>query len=226
MPSTLDHIDPATRALLRVLLDVYQEHRRWPVRQYVARTLHDRGLDLTSVLQQLPSWQHNYMPVTIDRPHEGGELAEVLAPTMHGLVHADHPAAVGLVEAFLAGVAVGYERQQQTAPNPLAVQDLRISAAELETAVANRLGYDVDGRQLRFMLQREPATWLGVAGSPDTEGWEWNLSRGSLQPYATTTGIEYLTALEHLVGIPDPIPDADMPLDPLALARADRKSVV
>ncbi|HET8659520.1 MAG TPA: hypothetical protein VFM55_11040 [Micromonosporaceae bacterium] len=100
------------------------------------------------------------------------------------------------------------------------MQDVRLAAEDLDVAVAERTGGHVDGYQVRFMLQREPATWLGIPGRPSSANWEWDLSRASLRPYVVATGIEYLTALEQLVGLPATAQAVATPFDPLALARA------
>jgi hypothetical protein len=224
--SLLDDVSPDARRLLDILVDAWARTDRWPIRQYVAHEMATAGLDLRDVLHGLPEWNHQYQTIRVLRANAASanapaELGDQIAPTVHGLVHCGRPVADQLVKAFLASVAVGYERQLSLLPDPVKVKPVTLTSDALIAAIRRRLGPfgEVNERQVRLMLAGEPATWLGVSPDPDSPDWTWNLWFGSLQPFAVETGAEYLASLEELIGNPEPQPSW-APTEPSALPRA------
>jgi hypothetical protein len=223
----LDDVGPDARCLLTILADAWVGSDQWPIRQYVAHEMATAGLDLRDVLRELPEWDHRYQAIRVLRdnapqPNAPSELGDRIAPTVHGLVHCEHPVSDQLVQAFLASVAVGYQRQLSLLPDPVKVKPVTLGSDALIAGVRRHLGPfgEVDDRQVRLMLAGEPATWLGVHPDPDSPGWTWNLWFGSLRPFAVETGPEYLAALEELIGShPAPQPSW-APVEPSALPRA------
>lgn len=225
--SLLDDVSPGARLLLNILADAWMRTDQWPIRQYVAHEMATAGLDLGDVLRELPEWDHQYRTVRVLRenappPNAPPELGDRIAPTVHGLVHCERPIGDQLVKAFLAGVAVGYQRQLSLLPDPVKVKPVTLGSDILIAGVRRLLGPfgEVNDRQVRLMLAGEPATWLGVSPDPDSPDWTWNLWFGSLRPFAVETGSEYLAALEELIGnYPAPQPSW-APVEPSALPRA------
>jgi hypothetical protein len=142
-------------------------------------------------------------------------------PTVYGLVHSgngDH-----MVSLFLASIRVGYEQQTCFLPNPLKVKPVLLNSDVLMAGVTQVTGRHLFGDHaalVRRMLAGEPATWTNVSPDPDDPKWEWNLSFRSLRPYAVDSGMDYLAALEQLIGQrPQPAPYG-APIVPSALPRA------
>ncbi len=227
MASLLDDVSPDTRCLLTILADAWVRTDQWPIRQYVAHEMATAGLDLRDVLRELPEWDHQYQTIrmlrdNVPQPNAPPELGDRIAPTVHGLVHCEHPVSDQLIKAFLASVAVGYQRQLSLLPDPVKVKPVALGSDAPIAGVRHRLGPfgEVNDRQVRLMLAGEPATWLGVPPDPDSPNWTWNLWFGSLRPFAVETGSEYLAALEELIGShPAPQPSW-APVEPSALPRA------
>lgn len=225
--SLLDNVSSAARRLLNILVDAWTRADQWPVRQYVAHEMAATGLDLRDVLRELPEWDHHYQAIRVLRdnapqPNAPPELGDRIAPTIHGLVHSRSPAGDRLVKAFLASVAVGYQRQLSLLPDPMKVKPVTLASDALIAGVRQRLGPFGEGsaHQVRLMLAGEPATWLGVSPDPDSPDWTWNLWFGSLRPFAVDTGPEYLAELEELIGKHSAPQTPWVPVEPSALPRA------
>jgi hypothetical protein len=225
--SLLDDVSSEARHLLNILADAWVRTEQWPIRQFVAHEMATTGLDLLDVLRELPQWQHGYQTVRVLRAgaplsNAPPELGERIVPTIHGLVHCNHAVTDQMVKAFLASVAVGYQRQLSLLPDPVTVRPVTLAGDALIAGVRQRLGplADVNESQVRLMLVGQPATWLGVPQDPDAPGWTWNLWYGSLRPFAVETGPEYLAALEDLIGMRPQPPPASAPVEPSALPRA------
>lgn len=227
MASLLDDVGPEVHRLLDILIDAWGLADQWPVRQFVDHEMATAGLDLRGVLDELPEWNHQYRSVRVLRAsappaNAPVELSDQIVPTVHGLVHCGRPAAQQLVQAFLASVAVGYQKQLSLLPDPVKVKPVALTSDALITGIRQRRGPfgEVSARQVRVMLAGEPATWQGVTPDPDFPNWTWNLWFGPLQPFATQTGAEYLAALEELIGThPEPQRSWAAP-EPSALLRA------
>lgn len=225
--SLLDEVSADAQLLLDILVDAFARTDQWPIRQYVAHEMATAGLDLSEVLRGLPEWDRQYQAVrvlqaTAALPNAPRELGDRIAPTVYGLVHCGRPIAGQLVRAFLAGVAVGYQRQLSLLPDPETVKPVTLSGEALTAGIRQRLGPfgEVSERQVRLMLAGEPATWLGVSPDPDSPDWTWNLWFGSLRTFAVGAGPGYLAALEELIGgAPAPQPSW-APVEPSALPRA------
>ncbi|HEV2374928.1 MAG TPA: hypothetical protein VGS19_22560 [Streptosporangiaceae bacterium] len=227
MDSLLDDVSPDARCLLDIVVDAWVRAEQWPIRQYVAHEIAAGGLDLRDVLRELPEWDQGYRAIRVLRdnmplPDAPPDLGDRIAPTVYGLVHCGHPVSDQLVKVFLASVAVGYDRQRSLLPDPVKVKPVMLGSDALIGGIRRRLGSfgEVSGRQARLMLAGEPATWHGVSPDPDSADWTWKLWFGSLLPFAVETGLEYLAALEELIGgRPEPQPSW-VPVEPSALPRA------
>ncbi len=227
MTSLLDDIGPEARRLLDILMEAWPQADQWPVRQYVAHEMANAGLDLRDVLRELPEWNHQYQAIRVLRasvplPNAPPELGDQIAPTVHGLVHCGHPNSDQFVKAFLAAVAVGYQRQLSLLPDPVKVKPVSLGSDALIAGIRHHLGPfgEVSARQVRLMLAAEPATWLGVSPDPDSPDWTWNLWFGSLRPFAVETGPDYLSALEELIGSHPESQPSWARVEPSALPRA------
>lgn len=112
MPSLLDPLPNEAVHLLRTVADGFTANDdNWPVWQYVMLRLDATGVNPEETLQNLPTWQYHYRPVSI----EGSGLPEPdtrIALTVHGMYHADHPATNLLVRAFLTALGLAVERQR------------------------------------------------------------------------------------------------------------------
>jgi hypothetical protein len=222
----LDEVSPDAKVLLNILIDARNVADDWPVRQYVEHQLATAGLDTRAVFDGLPLWHHTYRAIRIlpskeSIPDAPPELGARVAPTVYGLVHCQRPFADTLTKAFLTAVAVGYQAQLSSLPDPTKVRPVTLSSEALTATIGRRLGVGgtLQARHVRQLLSGEPATWSGVNSDPDAPDWTWNLWFGSLRDYAVDSGEAYLAVLEQLIGIPR-TPDAWTPTDPAALPRA------
>jgi hypothetical protein len=210
--------DDARRLLNAVASGFSVAQGTWPVWQYVLLRLDADGFDAQKILQGLPTWQHNYRPVTTLSSGSLPDLSDQMALTMHGMVHAGGQATEPLVKAFLAAIAEADETQRGIDPRPTAVVPVEVESREFTFRVNERAGSALSEIQLFELLRREPATWGGL--QVVSGGWHWDLSRLRLQPYRDVkTGRAYLEALEALVGA-SVLPNIDPVLPPLALPEA------
>jgi hypothetical protein len=222
----LDEVDPGTSCLLKILIDAHAQYDRWPHRQYIASELAKAGLELPEVLNDLPEWRHGYRAIRVltdpaPLPKVPRELRDKLAPTVYGLVHSGR--GDQMVSLFLASVKAGYERQANFLPDPLQVKPVVLTGDRLMARVSQITQRTLFGEHtalVRLMLAGEPSTWTSVNSDPDDPQWEWDLSARSLRPYAVDSGMDYLAALDQLIGHRAQPALYGVPLDPSALPRA------
>lgn len=222
----LDDVSPGTSRLLNILIDAHAQYDQWPHRQYIAGELAKEDLDLPDVLNDLPEWRHGYRAIQVltdpaPLPNVPRELGDRLAPTVYGLVHSgkgDH-----IVSLFLASVKAACDQQAGFLPDPMKVKPVVLTSDALMRRVSQITSRNLFGEHaalVRLMLAGEPVTWNRVSSDPGDPQWEWNLSFQPLRPFAVDTGMDYLAALEQLIGHrPEPAPYG-APVQPSALPRA------
>lgn len=189
----------------------------WPVWQWVDIMARRRGFDPVAALNELPTWQHFYRPVIF--PSQGvPQPGDRIGLTVHGLVRAGD---IELVTTFLAALAEGLERRADIEPSPSQVVSIKVLLEALTGAAQKRAGTVVRAGALHYLLEHEPATWMGwQTGNP--QGPEWDLAAcPPAMPYfeGVTDPEDYLRRLDaHIVGLPPgPMLTATPVTDPITL---------
>jgi hypothetical protein len=201
MPSLLDSPLPDAVRLLCAVADGFGTARgEWPVWQYVVRQLDDEAPDAEKLLQGLPTWQHHYRPIFWNSSTVVPAPGDAIQLTVHGMVHARHPATEPLVAGFLAALRLAGEKQREIEPVPTKAVEVELQGSAFTDEVNKRAGSSLSSGQLLAVLNHEPATWTGVQGT--AENWTWDLTWARLRPYRDVhTAEEYLARLEELVGV-------------------------
>lgn len=202
MPSLVDPLPPAGQRLVEVVAQGWAAASgRWPVWQYVSMRLHEEGIDATSTLQRLPTWQYHYRPVALSALGSVPDLDQSVALTMHGVIQAGGLVSDVLLPVFLASLRLAAKEQLSVAPDPTRVVPVEVEGGPFTEQVNMAAGAGLSGRQLFETLRREPPCWGGVV--EEGSSWRWDLTRQTLSGFADlTTGDAYLSQLETIVGLP------------------------
>jgi hypothetical protein len=221
MPSLLDPPARGEARLLEIVARGFMEAEgEWPVWQWVRAMLDRESIDPEATLTGLPKWRNGYRPVHVATTGGLPDLDSRIILTMHGLVHARSRATDLLVPPFLAALAEAQDMQDDINPHPARVVSLEINGANLTTLVNKRAGANISPKQLFEMLNREPATWVGLQETGSAGEFVWDLTRPQLRRYQQLkSGEAYLAALEDVVGVSAVSADPP-PFSPLSLPEA------
>jgi len=219
MATLLDPPEPDALRLLTVIAEGWQANReKWPIWQYVMLRMDQEGYNAGDILRSLPTWNYNYRSLFSPTSGQAPQPEEQVALTMHGMIHAGHPATRTLVDLVLY-VLQNAETMQRTAiPNPETLIDMTHTIDELmqmrvpPTRPEASLVGDV--------LKHEPWIWSGVTCNPGTAV-QWDLSQPRLGSFkGVRTGEQYLAGLEEIIGVGHPQLDETRILDPMSLPEA------
>jgi hypothetical protein len=210
----LHPLGDAQKELLRIIGDAVMATGAWPVYQYVQAKLDDLGLDIESVIADLPCVSHGHLTYSLIRRDQGGREEEPVKLTIAGMAHVAELATT--VEMFLRVVSELAARRAAAPFNPGQVITIEISGPQLVTDL--HLDDEPLVGLLPELLQGEPATWHGSHRHGDDD---WAHQPSSyLRRFRDIRDVnDYLGRMHAWIMPPKPVP-APQPVSPLGVVAA------
>lgn len=179
--------------MLEAIYDVYREHGRWPIFQYVEAVLYnEHGLDAQIVLLDCPAVDRmSYGWFWTSDGHFSVRPGMVVGLTVAGMTRLEQ--AAGDVRLFLKVLAYLAEKERSFEPSPFEVQVVTVSSADLRRDL-NQPGESETWRpeeldKIAELLKSEPSTRHGVPNPNEADEWTYTLS----------------PLLRRFVGVADPV---------------------
>jgi hypothetical protein len=170
---------PAQATLLDVIFQAYQEHRQWPIFQWVEKQLYDEHrLDARTVLAGCPRLtiqpagigQYGWIAST--NPQPMNQLpGDTLSLSVSGLRNL--PQARLEVAAFIAVLAYLVQCERRSNPTPTIVAVSTVSSKEVADHLVG-LGWSSEPQLLRLIggiLGSEPSTWNCATQVEEDDTW-------------------------------------------------------
>ncbi len=205
----------AQSACLAVIGGVVQQHRAWPVFQYVEAQLDKQGHDALAVITSLPvmaSGPFSYGLVRSERTFEPGDRIELTVAGLHHFAPVDQLATLYL--RVLAGIA---EASATADYDPLTVTDVQVDVHKLVTALG--LAEHPFLGLLPGLLKAEPGTMRGAQPAGSAAQWTHHPGRFIRRFCGVIDVPDYLARVRAWRAPADPTP-APTASSPLGLAAA------
>lgn len=218
MSTLLDRPSDDALLLLHVIATGYETAGTWPCWQWVKQELWLQERNAEEILQDLPTWRHNYRSVRFVSNGRMPDNGDPIALAVHGMAHTVQSRVRLLCSGFLTAINVALVMQQGIRPSVTRPVELKVSAEDFVRTVNGQARTDLEANDLFAVLRGEPATWRGV--NMNGGQWSWDLTDVRISRYAGIQSVQdYLARLEEVVGMPAvAVPSAALP--PMAVPDA------
>jgi hypothetical protein len=192
------------QAILKLLLDTFNEYRSWPLWQYVEQKCDDAGFDGATVLASLPlvgskqgfyglTYGLTWTQGTLGASHQPGDP---IGLTVVGLYRTG---AMEYVDLFLEVLKLANQKLRAFVPDPTQVVSLELTSSEVfGQAIPSVASKGLSPQELYMIMEHEPPMWTGGRGTLPDGSWRWEVAR-ALRRYSDVQDIDgYIRAVTEL----------------------------
>ncbi len=225
MTSLLDPLTEDQQELVEIVAQVFLKHGRWPIFDYVEKTLDRDRIDANHAIATFPSSERLYGGGPYSAVWTtGGGNDRTVELTVLGMVHSKslrrdprYPPPEGAFFMVLGYLVNLYGTADP--PTPFEISNVEANGEDLSALLkSNRYDGWFSLDSLFDLLKHEPATWYGSGSSYPDGSKKWLITRHVMN-YADVTDVpSYLERMEALAP-PPPAPPRAVP-SPLNLPAA------